>query len=43
MVPAGKYWKWPKERDEIFYQLSVRQVKEPTVANSRGCFKLDEN
>ena len=45
MVPAGKYWKWPKERDEIFYQLSsfVRQVKEPIVANSRGCFKLDEN
>ena len=37
MVPAGKYWKWLKEKDEISYQLSsfVRQVKVPTVANSR--------
>ena len=45
MVPAGKYWKWPKEKDEIYYQLSsfVRQVKAPTVANSRGHFKFDEN
>ena len=45
MVPAGKYWKWLKEKDEIFYQLSsfVRQVKAPTVAKSRGHFKFDEN
>ena len=35
VVPAGKCWKWPKEKDEIYYQLSsfVRQVNAPTVAN----------
>ena len=45
MPPAGKYWKWSKEKDEIYYQLSsfVRQVKAPTVANSRGHFKFGEN
>ena len=45
MVPASKYWKWPKEKDEIYYQLSsfVRQVEAPTAANSGGHFKFDEN
>ena len=45
VVPAGKYWKWLKEKDEIYYQLFsfARQVKAPTVANSRGHFKFDEN
>ena len=45
MVPAGKCWKWLKEKDEIYYQLSsfVRQVNAPNVANSRGHFKFDEN
>ena len=45
MVPAGKCWKWLKEKDEIYDQLSsfVRQVNAPNVANSRGHFKFDEN
>ena len=45
MVPAGKCWKWLKEKDEIYYQLSsfVRQVNAPNVANSRGHFKFDES
>ena len=35
VVPADKCWKWRKEKDEIYYQLSsfVRQVNAPTVAN----------
>ena len=45
MVPVNKYWKWLKEKDKIYYQLSsfIRQVKAPTISNSRGHFKFDED
>ena len=44
MIPAGKYWKWPENIDEIYYaQDNIKsKLSAPDVVNSRGHFSFIE-
>lgn len=43
MRKAGKNWKWPDARDEIFYEKTqvVKRLATPIVAGSRGQFSFE--
>ena len=42
MEKAGKHWKWPNPKDNIFYPKKSLIVKldKPDVANNRGHYKF---
>lgn len=44
MRRAGKNWKWPNEKDEIFYEKSqvIKRLATPIVAGSRGQFTFND-
>lgn len=44
MEQAGKYWKWPKQRDNIFYikENLKNKLEAPQVVNNHGHFKFCE-
>ena len=44
MHPSGKYWKWPKTEDKIYYAYDsiVQLINPPKAAGHRGQFIFDE-
>jgi len=44
MQKSGKYWKWPKIKDELEYCLSdtVKKIDIPKVISRRGIFDVPE-
>lgn len=42
MAPTKKFWKWPQEKDTLFYQWCdiVKVIQQPKLVK-RGLFKVD--
>lgn len=42
MAPNKKFWKWPQEKDTLFYQwCDIVKVIQPPKLVKRGLFKVD--
>lgn len=41
MIPLGKFWKWPQQKDIIFYQRDkfIQKIS-PIVVNAHGHFSF---